>query len=95
MCLTGFHRFWVDLLRKGRRAEGPRARTGFKIVTSTACLLKLLQEDFGGEHPDPNLTYAKHLVQDMGLGSEVPDTIPEFGAAADGDADRNMILGKK
>lgn len=53
------------------------------------------QEDFGGEHPDPNLTYAKHLVHDMGLGSEVPDFIPEFGAAADGDADRNMILGKK
>jgi phosphoglucomutase len=53
------------------------------------------KEDFGGEHPDPNLTYAKHLVHDMGLGSEVPDFIPEFGAAADGDADRNMILGKK
>lgn len=53
------------------------------------------KEDFGGGHPDPNLTYAKELVQVMGLGKTQPDEIPEFGAAADGDADRNMILGKK
>ncbi|CAK7343034.1 unnamed protein product [Dovyalis caffra] len=54
------------------------------------------KEDFGGGHPDPNLTYAKELVDCMGLGksnSEVEP--PEFGAAADGDADRNMILGKR
>ncbi|KAG5236779.1 hypothetical protein OIU77_014264 [Salix suchowensis] len=54
------------------------------------------KEDFGGGHPDPNLTYAKELVSRMGLGksnSEVEP--PEFGAAADGDADRNMILGKR
>ncbi|KAL4277964.1 hypothetical protein GQ457_03G010530 [Hibiscus cannabinus] len=54
------------------------------------------KEDFGGGHPDPNLTYAKELVARMGLGksnSEVEP--PEFGAAADGDADRNMILGKR
>uniref|UniRef100_A0A6N2KRM8 phosphoglucomutase (alpha-D-glucose-1,6-bisphosphate-dependent) n=1 Tax=Salix viminalis TaxID=40686 RepID=A0A6N2KRM8_SALVM len=54
------------------------------------------KEDFGGGHPDPNLTYAKELVACMGLGksnSEVEP--PEFGAAADGDADRNMILGKR
>eukprot|EP00245_Coleochaete_scutata_P001333 TRINITY_DN11640_c0_g1_i1.p1 TRINITY_DN11640_c0_g1~~TRINITY_DN11640_c0_g1_i1.p1 ORF type:complete len:583 (-),score=143.53 TRINITY_DN11640_c0_g1_i1:592-2340(-) len=54
------------------------------------------KEDFGGGHPDPNLTYAKELVARMGLGktpsSEEP---PEFGAAADGDADRNMILGRR
>ncbi|KAL4401478.1 Phosphoglucomutase-2 [Malassezia pachydermatis] len=44
--------------------------------------------DFGGGHPDPNLTYAKSLVdavQQEGL---------DFGAASDGDGDRNMILGK-
>eukprot|EP00244_Chara_vulgaris_P013085 TRINITY_DN723_c0_g1_i1.p1 TRINITY_DN723_c0_g1~~TRINITY_DN723_c0_g1_i1.p1 ORF type:complete len:585 (+),score=140.98 TRINITY_DN723_c0_g1_i1:324-2078(+) len=51
--------------------------------------------DFGGGHPDPNLTYAKELVYRMGLGKTAPEFIPEFGAAADGDADRNMILGKK
>lgn len=54
------------------------------------------KEDFGGGHPDPNLTYAKELVQRMGLGKTAPAAEPpEFGAAADGDADRNMILGKR
>ncbi|KAF1862426.1 hypothetical protein Lal_00026959 [Lupinus albus] len=54
------------------------------------------KEDFGGGHPDPNLTYAKELVARMGLGkSESQGEPPEFGAAADGDADRNMILGKR
>ncbi|KAL5827924.1 hypothetical protein ACOSQ3_019769 [Xanthoceras sorbifolium] len=54
------------------------------------------KEDFGGGHPDPNLTYAKELVARMGLGkSDSQGEPPEFGAAADGDADRNMILGKR
>ncbi|CAI0383350.1 unnamed protein product [Linum tenue] len=54
------------------------------------------KEDFGGGHPDPNLTYAKELVARMGLGKSNTDVEPpEFGAAADGDADRNMILGKR
>jgi phosphoglucomutase len=44
--------------------------------------------DFGGGHPDPNLTYAKALV-DVMYGNDAPD----FGAASDGDGDRNMILG--
>lgn len=45
--------------------------------------------DFGGGHPDPNLTYAHDLVEIM-YGGNAPD----FGAASDGDGDRNMILGK-
>lgn len=53
------------------------------------------KEDFGGGHPDPNLTYAKELVERMGLGKSSSGEPPEFGAASDGDADRNMILGKK
>ncbi|CAM8948138.1 hypothetical protein QQ045_017382 [Rhodiola kirilowii] len=53
------------------------------------------KEDFGGGHPDPNLTYAKELVARMGLGSNAAEDPPEFGAAADGDADRNMVLGKR
>ncbi|KAL6505825.1 Phosphoglucomutase-1 [Orobanche hederae] len=54
------------------------------------------KEDFGGGHPDPNLTYAKELVSRMGLGkTNSAEEPPEFGAAADGDADRNMILGKR
>ena len=47
-------------------------------------------EDFGGGHPDPNLTYAHDLVEIM-YGA----TAPDFGAASDGDGDRNMILGKR
>ncbi|MFT7414514.1 MAG: phosphoglucomutase [Methylophagaceae bacterium] len=44
--------------------------------------------DFGGGHPDPNLTYAKELVTEM-----FSDNSPTLGAASDGDGDRNMILG--
>lgn len=46
-------------------------------------------EDFGGGHPDPNLIYAKPLVDLMMNGNA-----PDFGAASDGDGDRNMILGR-
>ena len=46
-------------------------------------------EDFGGGHPDPNLTYAHDLVEIL-FGKDAPD----FGAASDGDGDRNMILGR-
>jgi phosphoglucomutase len=45
-------------------------------------------EDFGGGHPDPNLVYAHDLVEVM-FGANAPD----FGAASDGDGDRNMVLG--
>ncbi|MGB3768772.1 MAG: alpha-D-glucose phosphate-specific phosphoglucomutase [Phormidesmis sp.] len=45
-------------------------------------------EDFGGGHPDPNLVYAHDLVKTM-FAKDAPD----FGAASDGDGDRNMILG--
>ena len=47
-------------------------------------------EDFGGGHPDPNLTYAHELVERM----IAPDA-PDFGAASDGDGDRNMVLGPR
>lgn len=44
--------------------------------------------DFGGGHPDPNLTYAHTLVE------VVEERNIPFGAASDGDGDRNMIYGK-
>lgn len=47
-------------------------------------------EDFGGGHPDPNLTYAHELAALL-LGSDAY----RFGAACDGDGDRNMILGTR
>ena len=45
--------------------------------------------DFGGGHPDPNPTWAKALMDEM-MGEGAPD----FGAASDGDGDRNMIVGR-
>ncbi|HEY9646587.1 MAG TPA: alpha-D-glucose phosphate-specific phosphoglucomutase [Chroococcidiopsis sp.] len=47
-------------------------------------------EDFGGGHPDPNLVYAHDLVEIM-----FGDNAPDFGAASDGDGDRNMVLGRQ
>ncbi|HVZ12867.1 MAG TPA: alpha-D-glucose phosphate-specific phosphoglucomutase, partial [Bauldia sp.] len=45
--------------------------------------------DFGGHHPDPNLVHAKALY-DLMMGPDAPD----FGAASDGDGDRNLIIGR-
>jgi phosphoglucomutase len=45
--------------------------------------------DFGGHHPDPNLTYAKALYDEM-----MSPQAPDFGAASDGDGDRNLIIGR-
>ena len=47
-------------------------------------------EDFAGGHPDPNLVHAHELVEIMFSGKDAPD----FGAASDGDGDRNMVLGR-
>ncbi len=46
------------------------------------------EADFGGCHPDPNLVHAHVLVNEMNSANP-----PDFGAASDGDGDRNMILG--
>jgi phosphoglucomutase len=45
--------------------------------------------DFGGGHPDPNPIWAHELMAAM-----YGDTAPDFGAASDGDGDRNMIVGR-
>ena len=45
--------------------------------------------DFGGHHPDPNLVHAKDLY-DLMMSPDAPD----FGAASDGDGDRNLIIGR-
>jgi phosphoglucomutase len=45
--------------------------------------------DFGGHHPDPNLVHARALYDTM-MGEDAPD----FGAASDGDGDRNLIIGR-
>ncbi|OWK33878.1 alpha-D-glucose phosphate-specific phosphoglucomutase [Sphingomonas dokdonensis] len=46
-------------------------------------------EDFGGHHPDPNLVHARELYDLM-----VAEDAPDFGAASDGDGDRNLIIGR-
>ena len=47
------------------------------------------REDFGGHHPDPNLVHAHELHTRMMAGDA-----PDFGAASDGDGDRNLIIGR-
>ena len=72
---------------------GPYAREIFEKRLSAnvgAVINGEPQVDFGGGHPDPNLAHAKQLVTTMNAGL----TAPVFGAASDGDGDRNMILGQ-
>jgi len=87
--------------------QGPYAKKIFcdELGLPASCLMNSVPKpDFGGHdspshgHADPNLTHAVELVAKMGLdktGSKIstPTPPPKFGAAADGDADRNMILG--
>ncbi len=53
------------------------------------CVNAVPLPDFGGMHPDPNPTWAKALMDEM-MGADAPD----FGAASDGDGDRNMVVGR-
>lgn len=82
--------------------NGPYAKAVFVDELGqpeSVCLNATPKDDFNGGHADPNLTYAKELVAIMGMNKDgskidVGDAkIPSFGAAADGDGDRNMILG--
>ncbi len=71
---------------------GPYAKDIFlsRLGAPESCLMNCEpSEDFGGGHPDPNLTYADELVKIM----YAKEGAPDFGAASDGDGDRNMILG--
>ena len=51
-------------------------------------------EDFGGGHPDPNPVNARELIAIMAAG-DGDNAAPDFGAASDGDGDRNMIVGRR
>lgn len=71
---------------------GPYARAILvdSLGADAGCLMNATpQEDFGGGHPDPNPTWAKDLMVQM-----MSDSGPDFGAASDGDGDRNMIVGR-
>jgi phosphoglucomutase len=58
-------------------------------ATTGTCVNATPLPDFGGMHPDPNPTWAKALMDEM-FGPDAPD----FGAASDGDGDRNMVVGR-
>ena len=89
--------------------QGPYARRVFVGefgAPVASCINSIPKEDFGGHstpshgHADPNLTHAVELVKTMGLNKmgrviETDGEPPVFGAAADGDADRNMIMGRR
>eukprot|EP00835_Amoeboradix_gromovi_P000873 NODE_33_length_32023_cov_0.217579.p4 type:complete len:525 gc:universal NODE_33_length_32023_cov_0.217579:15722-17296(+) len=66
---------------------GPYAKSIFKSLGLEDCTIRNVPlPDFGKSHPDPNLTYAKELVD------KVKANKIQFGAASDGDGDRNMII---
>ena len=73
---------------------GPYAKEIFLerlSANSDAVINGIPKADFGGGHPDPNLAHAEELVERLNSGLNAP----YFGAASDGDGDRNMILGRK
>lgn len=70
---------------------GPYGKTIFVEelgLAESSCQNCIPLPDFGGSHPDPNLVYAHSLVE------RVEAENIAFGAASDGDGDRNMIYGK-
>lgn len=72
---------------------GPYAKVIFeKILSATdgTVINGIPLQDFGGGHPDPNLAHAEELVAKLNAGPGSPG----FGAASDGDGDRNMIIGQ-
>jgi phosphoglucomutase len=71
---------------------GPYAKAIFVDrlgASETALMNAKPSPNFGGGHPDPNPVYAKDLFAKM-----FAEDAPDFGAASDGDGDRNIILGK-
>lgn len=82
--------------------QGPYAYEVFvkELGASPEVLINAVpKDDFNGHHADPNLTYARDICDIMGvdvkgLPMKTAQDPPAFGAACDGDADRNMILGR-
>jgi phosphoglucomutase len=86
--LAAGHRIKFDAMHA---VTGPYAQEIFinRLSAPPDSLMNcVVSENFGGGHPDPNLTYAEDLVK-VAYGPQAPD----FAAASDGDGDRNMILG--
>ncbi len=86
---SGF-RFVFDAMNAVTGPYGVKIFEDVLGATKGSVHQKVPLPDFGGLHPDPNLVYAKHLVDLM-----YSDNAPDMAGANDGDGDRNMILGKK
>ena len=84
---------YITLLFDGMHAiTGPYAKRIFIDLlgaTPESVINAEPLEDFGGHHPDPNLAHAHELAKRM-----FSENAPTFGAASDGDGDRNMITGR-
>lgn len=82
MCFDAMHAitgpYAIEILEKQLLANSDTVINGIPL------------EDFGGGHPDPNLAHAKELVSRLNQSENAPN----FGAASDGDGDRNMIIGQ-
>ena len=86
---AGQHRMCFDAMHA---VTGPYAHEIFikrLNAPASAVINGVPLPDFGGGHPDPNPTYAEDLIKIM-FAADAPD----FGAASDGDGDRNMIVGR-
>jgi phosphoglucomutase len=82
MCFDGMH-----------AVSGPYAKAileGMLGAPAGTVINGVPLEDFGGHHPDPNPVNAAQLIALMAAADA-----PDFGAASDGDGDRNMIVGRK
>jgi len=82
LCFDGMH-----------AVSGPYATAileGMLGATKGSVINGVPLEDFGGGHPDPNPVNAQDLIAIMAA-----DDAPDFGAASDGDGDRNMIVGRR
>ena len=83
------HRICFDAMSA---VGGPYARTLLEEMLGASAgsvINGIPLEDFGGHHPDPNPAHAGALIATMAA-----PHAPDFGAASDGDADRNMIVGR-
>lgn len=88
--LSGGFRIKFDAMHA---VNGPYAREIFlnRLGAPESSIMNCVPlPDFGNGHPDPNLTYAHELVEIL-----YAEDAPDFGAASDGDGDRNMILGRR
>ncbi len=93
--LSGDFRIAFDAMHA---VTGPYARVIIEAMLGAPAgtvMNGIAKQDFAGGHPDPNLTYARELVEMMFGSTAGSENLPEFGAASDGDGDRNMILGKR